>query len=312
MSVIVIRQYINGERKDTFGLEKYGMSKWEGSKTILAVPYRNGRWITGLDEESTEIAKISDPKKREATKKEVINYRKELEKNLGVDLSNANDEYWSAKLIRIESAVMSLDTKDPEQAVTASIIKANWDNPRYQIARNYEEAVSPSLPSMDYKFYISEEEKDSNAKVSRKIEIANAKAILMDLFNKNPDKLLKVAKYILANSYNFKPSSPKTMLFDKLDQYIDGEFEKDNKKATPGKFTEVANLHAEDLNTAVLVKDAMYYNVIRLNPKDKQYYCVVTNTELGRNVTEITASLMNPKFSEDYLKIQEEVEKRYI
>src|SRR6185295_17496331 len=113
-----------------------------------------------------------------------------------------------------------------------------------------------------YKFYLRHVEKDADIKVERAKMINKSKAALTDMDETDSHKMLLVAKVILAPNNEFSERTPKSIIYDKLDQFIDGKIVKDNKRNTVRHFLDAYKRKVEDLYMEALVRDSLYFNFI--------------------------------------------------
>lgn len=286
------------------GFEKYGMSMAPGSEvTEYLSKDVNGRYITGLDVNSPSIMYLEDEEEKTAREKEIADVIERLEKVFGKNVLEArNSEFWSDFTLKLTHTGKSLDFTNPRDEITYYAIKAGGF-----------EAIAPSLESArdgEYKFYLRQVEKDADLKIERAKAINKAKAALTELDEEDPYKLLLVAKTVLAPNNEFSEKTPKSIIYDKLDQFIEGKIVKDNKRATVKQFLEAFRRDVESLYIESLVKDALYFNFI-IREGDGYFYNQQTETRLGKNEKEIIKHIENPINQLEFENLKGRVEAKF-
>lgn len=293
--------------KSNLGLEKYGMSLFEGvaHDEQLALIERNGtkRYITGLNEFAPEVKLIADPEKRAAKIKEIRKVVAQLERELATNVLDPedpdfwnkvillrpdNEDFWNKISMRCGNDPVILDpSKDAYDLVKVYAIEAGGFSiiaPSYEAARSM--PVSP-------KFYLDK----MIETISSKTELTKLKnkaiAELTKLFDKNQNKLFYVAKVVDGNSSQYKKSTPNDIIYDNMDKFITGLGVESNMKRAARSFLDAAELDMETLKIKALVKDAAFYKTIATK-SDGFIYHVETATMMGRNVSDCIEYLKNP------------------
>jgi hypothetical protein len=313
MATIIIKPFIRKE-SDSIGLSEIGLNAFPGTVSSFPVPIKNKKFLTGLDENAFYLAKLSE-KERE---KEITRIRKTCEeysqKYKEFNLCNCSaegpekNEFYDKLSIDLFASNTYFDTSNPIDMIKLSILKhyAMYD-PRSIIAINLKEATNSNK---DYKYYIANEELDIEETVSKKREINKAISTWDTIASKDKTKMLLIIKYLLpANkSYNVESDN---RLYKRGDDFINGIA--DGVKAKDGddnynKFMTVVKIPNEELVSKIVIKYAIYLNVIRQN-RDKEYVYLKTGQTLGRNGEEVYGFLSNPKNIEIYGDIKSDVEK---
>ena len=107
------------------------------------------------------------------------------------------------------------------------------------------------------------------------------------------DKLIYVAKICDVDSVQYIKSTPNDILYENMDNYINGFGAESSKKKAAGQFLEVSQLPMEDLKIRALIKDALYYRFITtkaggwIEPID-------SGIRLGKRPSEVLEFLKNP------------------
>ena len=309
---------------ENMGLENYGMSLYDGvyHEEQLACLERNGvkRYVTGLNEFSPNIKLIKNTEVREAKIKQIRQMVSELEKDLAANvievddknfwdkvalLKPNNDEFWGQITLRAGNDITFLDPENnPYDLIKLCAIEAGGFS---LIAKSLEVAQSMSTPP---KFYLDKYEETVSTKNEGKKLRNKALSKLQEMYDKNSKKLLYVTKVIAPGSPEYINSTPNDVLYETMDDYINGlTFEKDKKRSAE-TFVQVTKLSMEDLKLKSLIKDATFYKYIA--PKSDGFiYHIATGTMLGRNTSDVLEYLKSPLNEEILIKIMEPVEKNW-
>lgn len=303
LSAISIEPYFDPEIPN-MGFEKYGLSTAPGSEVTEYISKdRNGRYITGLDENSPTVMYMEDLDEKKARLKEIKEVVIRLESIFGKNsLEALNDTLWGEFNIKLDYTGKSLDKTNPKDELLYFAIKAGGF-----------EAIAPSIEKAkegDYKFYLRQMEHDSDLKVERVKMINKAKAALTDLDETDSQKMLLVAKSVLAPNNEFTDKTPKSIIYDKLDQFIDGKIVKDNKKATVRHFLEAYKKSLNTLTIEALVKDALYFSFI-VREGDGNFYNKQTEVRLGKTEKDIIKYLESPINQVEFENIKDRVDAKF-
>src|ERR1700749_444361 len=156
MSTLVEVKQTPDQSASSIGLDKYQKSKFPGTFEIVQPGKTpDGRWVTGLDENSVRINRITDPVLRAERTEEVLHMREELERLTGLDLS-ATSKYWETYFIKITDK-LALNFDNPHDRVKYYILLANdYAAPELE-ARNNPDFVNT-------KFYVHRTETEESQK----------------------------------------------------------------------------------------------------------------------------------------------------
>jgi hypothetical protein len=303
------------------GLEDYGIAVYPGTyhEEQLAAIERNGvvRFVTGLDEFAPEVQNIRDTATKEAVVYNIRSVVAHLEKTLATNVLKIEDEefwnkvkllrpnnheFWGRISIRCSNDPVSLDPlNDPYDLIKFMAIEAGGFD---LIGKSFEDAMSkPVAP----KFFLDKEVHSISARTSFKKIRNQAIGLLDTIAAKNFKKLLYITKIVDTNSISYKNHTPSDILYDLLDDYINGLGIESNKNKAAEHFIEIANLDMETLKLKALVKDASFYKVISLKA-DGMLYHTASATMLGRNVSDVVVYLKNPLNEDMLVKILGEIE----
>lgn len=319
---IAIRPYFNNQNSN-MGLEKYGLTLFEGvsHEEQLACLENNGvkRYLTGLNEFAPEIKKIANPEEREAKIKEIRTIVSELEKELAANVINPedpdfwnkvkllrpdNDEFWNKISIRCGNDPVFLEPeKDAYDLIKLYAINAGGFS---IVAKSYDDAKART--NKNARFYLDKYEETASTKTEVKKLRNKALAELQKLYDKNTNKLFYVAKVVDIASAQYKKSTPNDIIYDIMDNYINGESTERNPIRAAQTFLDAASADMETLKLKAIVKDATYYKFIVAKP-DGIIYTKDTGAMLGRNQAEIVEFFKNPLNEDILVQISKKVEK---
>ena len=318
-STIAIRPYFN-PGKENMGLETYGLSLHDGvfHEESLACLEMNGvkRYITGLNEFDPKV-KMLPPKEKKAKialiRKEVSELEAELAANV-VDpedkdfwnkltvMKPDNSKFWDKISLRCGNDPVFLDGEvDPYDRIKLHAIRAGGFS---IVAKSLKDAKSSQA---GHKFYLDTVEETLTTRTEL-IKIKN-KAIsqLQNLFDTNTTKLLYICKVVDADSVQYTKSTPNDVMYENMDEYIDGRGAESNKKRAASQFVEVAKLDMEELKIRALIKDGLYYRFLTtkaggwIEPID-------SGIRLGKRPSEVLEFLRDPNNEESLLSLIDKVD----
>jgi hypothetical protein len=307
--------------KENMGLEDYGFVVFPGiyHEEQLAAIERNGvvRYITGLDEFAPEVQNLNIPEKKEAVIHNIRTIVAHLEKMLATNVIKIEDpdfwnkvkllrpdnhEFWSKISLRVSNEAVHLNpTEDPYDLIKYIAIEAGGFD---LIGKSFEDSMAQAVSP---KFYLDKAIHTISSRTSYKKLRNKAIGILDSMSNKNTKKLLYVTKAIDADSVTYKNHTPTDILYDVMDEYINGEGVESNKSRAAQNFIDISKLDMETLKLKALVKDATFYKVISLKV-DGMLYHSRTSTMLGRNVSDVVEYLKNPLNEDMLIKLLDEIE----
>lgn len=293
-SVVSIEPYCDPENKN-MGLEKYGMSAFDGGAQVEDIGYiQMGNkiiYLTGLDINAANIRNIEDPEEKAAKIAQIEEVVKYLEEscNLGKGTLNPdNQAFWKGITLTVENnRRLDLDMKDPQDIIKYYAIKAGGFTP---VAPDYHTAKTSNTI---YKWYLEELAETAAVKTEIKKERAGALGKLTEIFKKNQKTLTLVAKIVLTPDNQFKYNTSADIIYDKLYDFIQGDIVKTNKKLTPKQFMAAIELDKQTLFISALVKDGLFYKTLH-RKQDGHYYNLETQAMLGKTEADIVEYLKNP------------------
>ncbi len=310
-TAIAIRPFFDST-KSNMGLEEWGMTLFDGVMHTeqLACLENNGvvRYLTGLNEFAPEI-RLMETELKEAKVRQIREAIIELEKELAANVLEVDDaQFWNkVKLLKPDNAdfwnkiILScgnepvyLNTNDPYDRIKLYAIEAGGFS---IVAKSYDDARSKAVPP---KFYLDKEEETVMVRTEYKKMRNKALAELQKLFDKNSTKLFYIAKVVDIDSTQYRKSTPNDIIYENMDNYINGIAGESNKERAAKSFMEAANMDMETLKIKAIVRDSVFFKYI-INKADGYIYHSKLNALLGRNVSDVVEYLKNP-LNEDVLK----------
>ena len=316
---IAVRPYFSAG-KENMGLEQYGLSLHDGvyHEENLACLEMNGvkRYVTGLNEFAPEV-KMLDKVKKKAKITEIRKTVAQLEAELAANVVDPDDKdfwnkltvmkpdnskFWDKISLRCGNDPVFLDPdKDPYDLIKLFAINAGGFSIVAKSLRAAKEANNPP------KFYLDtlEESLSTRTELSK---LKNRSLVeLQKLYDSNSTKLMYVAKICDVDSAQYIKSTPNDILYENMDNYINGFGVESSKKKAASQFLEVSGLTMEELKIRALVKDALYYRFITtkaggwIEPID-------SGIRLGKSPSECFEFLKNPENEETLMSILDKVE----
>jgi|TARA_R110000851_G_scaffold277090_5_gene430222 hypothetical protein len=306
--------------KENMGLEQYGLSLHDGvfHEENLACLEMNGvkRYVTGLNEFAPEVKMLSKEKKK-AKITEIRNAVAQLEAELAANVVDPEDkdfwnkltimkpdnsQFWDKISLRCGNDPVFLDpAKDPYDLIKLFAINAGGFSIVAKSLRSAKEAANAP------KFYLDTAEES----LSTRTELSKLKnrslVELQKLYDSNTTKLMYVAKICDTDSVQYIKSTPNDILYENMDNYINGLGTESSKKRAASQFLEVSGLTMEELKIRALVKDALYYRFITtkaggwIEPID-------SGVRLGKTPAECFEFLKKPANEESLMAILDKVE----
>ena len=300
---ITVKPFIP-ENYSFLGLENYKMVLYDNciQREDLGYIEINGikRYLTGLDEHAPSITSITNEAIKQEKIKEIREVVAELEMKLVYNYIDPKDpdfwskvkvllptnyEFWSKVKITLDNNGLVLDIdKNPHDKILYYCIKAGGFS---LVAPSYKVAVANNPK---YYFYLDSEEETLAIDVTIRKVKNKAFSILDNIEDtKNHKKLLYLVKILLPNGHEYSLDYSISDLYSVLDEYISNTTVNNDNAY---HFIKNAEMKDEEIVVKALVSDLVKMKKIYYKDLDRQYYCVYTNSLLGKNLDEITSYLL--------------------
>lgn len=270
-----------------------------GSKEFFGVK----RYLTGLDPEVVIYNPDLSEKEKEDKIKEIAEITTRLERVFGPGKLDArNNDMWSKVLLTITRKSTGLNLTDPKQELVYHCIKGGGFT---HVATTLEEAQEKNL-----RFYLIEPVEFIENRVAPKKTINRAIAALEDLEKtKSGNDILFIAKYLMPVEKAYTKRTPKALLYEDLDKFIDGQVIKKSKSYCAGLFLEALKKSKEDLKIYVYLKDAVYYTFVYANTAG-ELVNVYTKGVYGTTIERAVEHLKNPAYQHELQSVVDAVSKK--
>jgi hypothetical protein len=321
---ITIRPYCD-PRKENMGLETYDMVLFPGThqREAMAAIEQNGklRYLNGLDEAAPEVKGLNDPEKRNAKIKEIrsIVAMLEFEKHYNtLDIEDPefwnkvqtykpnNTEFWSTIMLEVANDVIFLDPVNKTEDLLKVLAIEAGGFPI--IAKSKEECISGLHKR---KWYLDRQIDTAQNKASVSKIKNKALKELDNISNEMPRKLFYIAKLISTNSMQYKNSTLQDVIYDHLDEFVNGLAQESSIRKAAQQFLDYTELDMQELKVRAMIKDATFYKFIVLKG-DGLLYLAQENILLGRNASEVYEYLINPMNEDVLVTFQERVEDTWL
>tara|TARA_R110000744_G_scaffold232267_1_gene350321 strand:- start:218 stop:1237 length:1020 start_codon:yes stop_codon:yes gene_type:complete len=318
-STIAIRPYFN-PGKENMGLETYGLSLHDGvfHEESLACLEMNGvkRYITGLNEFDPKV-KILPPKEKKAKIAEIRKEVSELEAELAANVVDPDDKdfwnkltvmkpdnskFWDKITLRCGNDPVFLDGNvDPYDRIKLHAIRAGGFS---IVAKSLKDAKQSNN---NPKFYLDTVEETLTTRTELTKLRNKALTALQTLYDTNVTKLIYVAKVVDSDSVQYTKTTPNDIMYENMDEYINGRGAENNKKRAASQFLDVSKLDMEELKIRALVKDGLYYRFLTtkaggwIEPID-------SGVRMGKRPSEVLDFLKDPNNEESLLSLMDKVD----
>lgn len=317
---ISIKPYLDPNIQN-MGLENYGLVVFPGTaqREPMACIEQNGRirYLNGLDESAPEVKGIQDKEKKKARIDEIrsIVAMLEFEKHYNtIDIEDEdfwnkvqtykpnNREFWSKIQIECTNDNQFLDpvNKTEDLLIVLAIEAGGFPI----IAKSLEDCKS----GISKRKWFLDRQIDTAANKASASKIKNkALTKLTEISDEKPRKLFFIAKLIDTNSMQYKNNTLPDVIYDNMDEYINGHASETSIKKAANHFMDIAGLSMKELKIRSMIKDATFYKFIILKG-DGLLYHAKDNVMLGRNPSEVYEYLANPMNEDVLVKLQDEIE----
>jgi hypothetical protein len=283
------------------GLDKYEKSKIPGTfEIIYPSKGRDGRWLTGIDEESHEFALLvtsEDPeqrKKGEMLKGKVKKLRERLQVQLGIANLKADrdNSYWATFKINLRT-FQNINLGLPEHQIALRCLLASGN-----VMRDLSERNHPR--NLHTKFYLHNEAAEVKRKVEESSDKDTAMADVHILYRNDDPKLREICKIIFPGVTAIAKMSV-SELYSQVKIWLITEKKQDNSK----EFNLLNKLSNTDLGLRIIVKSASARGLITHKNKVFMY----GQNVLGKTMEDVYRNLLKDDLSAILQDITERLEK---
>lgn len=267
MNFVVVKEFAK-EGRPTNGLEMYNKSKQYGASTEYEIPRIKGKFpkINVTNAEKTKI-----------------------ESDLNLTMFSPEYDAYIADLkitISDEVSVWNLDFVDDllRYLYASQILKTEF-------AKNDIEARDPMV---NQKFMLVKNGEDVKLNMQRIQKINAAVMHLENLYQKDKEKLVIFAKYLLPINTTLGISVETAYM--ELDKYIKNSTMYNQEPEDI--FLQAVETDEELINVTVIFKEALTKNVIRKSAATNEYIEVMSNTPLGKTEKQVIENLMSADFAD--------------
>lgn len=213
---------------------------------------KDGKVITGVDENSIDIINIENEVERKAKIKEIKAKRESLEKLLGKELS-PNSDFWNDFFIVLEDD-LNLEPNNPMDQLLELFLVANG-----YVAPS-EDDITNDERYQGAMFYIYREQEVVAKKAKKNQKIDSATAKLVDVSESNPQKLKMIVSYIFGLDADIDFSADEA--YEKVREFIgDAEAQDENVNI----FLDVIKKTPEELMLKIILDKAIKKKIVKVS-----------------------------------------------
>lgn len=316
----IIKPYVNKSIYN-MGLEKNNEVVFPNTYQSEAMGYIQlagenvKRYLTGLDESSPMVAKITDHDTRNEYCKNIRLEVRRLEKMLfnnyqieDSDLESAdkfwkkvtklhstNHDFWkSITLEKLTNSPYFLDVENnPKHALLFhGIIGGGFT----LVAKSYKDAAIAALPP---KFYLEYEDNEAIVETENKRNLNKAIAYLSSLDEEGDTfKMFYIIRSITHRYKDLSNTAKSQVLYNIIDKYLNGELDEVNKLRAANNFIKLYKLDNKELVVTALVNTLISNNSIIYDNLNKVYFSNDLQTRLGKDKNDVVKFLISKENEE--------------
>lgn len=262
------------------------------------------RYLCGLDAELIKYDDTLTKEEKEAKIAEIKDTVERLEKFFGNgNLDPTNEKHWSKIELKLDRKTTNLDLTNPRTELLLYCIRGGGFT-----------TVAPTMEKareIGAKFYLVEPLEYAENRIANKEIINKAISTLQRLYeSKSYDDLFLLGKYILPVEKAYTRRSPKAMIYEDLDKYINGELIRQSKISCARQFLEATKKSKTDQALTSIIKDAEYYGFVYINDKG-EFKNNETAGIYGTTIERVVAHLQNPAYEHELENVKSRVEKKW-
>lgn len=289
MSTVLIRQ-IPDDYAESSGLAKYNRSRMPGCiDRFPAVLNTDGRYITGLDEDSSTV--------KQEERKTIKEKRLRLESKLGKDLS-ALSNFWEDYYVVIDTNKPKVfNTENPADELSLTVLIAN-----NFVAPSKSHTDMPEYRTAQYYAYTEESEIQEETSNQRVRDKAISK---LSEIGEDEDKMRLYGQYLEGLKYHAKlgPNALYTMLRSYIEDKKSGV---ENSK----QFLLALDKPIEEIQQKILIDKGIKQGFIRkVSLGGRKFVYQFGQVSVGSTIGDVYKNLSSVEFAPELLALQKELEK---
>lgn len=294
-------------KNDSNGLDRYGIAMYPGTVKRMGVAYDEvtKKYVTGLDEYHPSVTKL--PKvEREAKIEWIKATREDLENQIGSsDVLNAkNSDFWDVWRVNLE---VGEDKK----------VKLNGAHPYFDPINSWSDKLS--LITLEANGAIPLSKKDSTNPIFKDSKflvtsVEEETTFTKEGIRKTRQRAVELSKMFEAETANYERAFNIAYLLDivkeqtsmdRLEEMLEGIT---HDKDYLDKFLDLCKLDDAEIALRVLVKKAIYMDIIKYSGADQVYYKGGIN--FRKTEASTTEYLKQAEMAREVVEIKEEVRKK--
>jgi hypothetical protein len=281
-------------------MDQFSRTEMLGYQTFFGTK----RYLCGLDVEIVKYDTNLTDAEKEAKIAEIESIIARLEQFFGKGtLDPTNEKHWSKIELRIDRKTTNLDLTNPRTELVLHCIRGGGFT-----------MVSPTLEKAretGTQFYLVEPIEYAENRIANKEIINKAISTLQKIYeSKSFDDIFFLGKYILPVEKSYTKRTPKAMIYEDLDKYLNGEVVKQSRISLARQFMEVTKKTKVELAINAIAKDAEYYQFVYINDKG-EFKNNETGGIYGTTLERVVTHLQNPAYENELDNIKTRVEQKW-
>jgi len=263
------------------------------------------RYLCGLDSELVEYDVNLTREEKDAKIAEIKKIVERLEQFFGKgNLDPTNEKHWSKVKLTIDRKTTNLDLTNPRTELLVHCIRGGGFT---TVAPSLEKAQA--IPGCQ--FYLVEPIEYAESRIAGKEVINKAISTLQKLYeSKSFDDIFFLGKYLLPVEKGYTRRTPKALIYEDLDKYINGEIIRQSKMTSARIFLEATKKSKMEQAVMAIVKDAEYFGFMYVNDKG-EFKNNETGGIYGTTLERVITHLQNPAYDHELDNIKTRVEQKW-
>jgi len=278
------------------GLDQYNRSKIPGTiEVIYTGRGRDGRFLTGIDEESYELAMMEANAKTQPEMNKVAEMkaktktlRERLQVMMGVKDLSATSSHWETFKVPLHK-IRHLDLSQAHNVVIANMLRAH-----NVVMPDLSDAGNPKY--FRTKFYYHSELMENERKTANTQPLDKARASLYNMFEAKDLKLPMIAQILFPQADNLEHLGY-TTIYQQVKFHLESAKTMDNAR----EFNSYALMDMKELTIRLLFRKASNRGLIKTVKNEYNF----NGKKLGRNIETAVKILGSPEGEATILDMQE-------